>query len=221
MLHIVATPIGNLKDISLRALETLKKADLILAEDTRVVRKLLSFFDIQKEVVSYHQHSKLNKTDYILEKLKEGKNIALVSDAGTPGISDPGNKLVEEAVKEKIKVSPIPGPSALTALASVAGFNTDRFLFLGFLPLKNKRKKFLETIVSSEYPVVFYESCHKILKTLRELENLSSDLKVVVGRELTKKFETIYRGNIKEALKEIEVYPIKGEFSIIIKKSLN
>ena len=217
MLYIVATPIGNLKDITLRALETLKEVDLILAEDTRVTRKLLSHFEIEKEIISYHQHSKSNKIDYILKLLKEGKNLALVSDSGTPGISDPGNKLIEEAVKEGVEVSPIPGPSALASIISVAGFGTDRFLFLGFIPPKNKRNKFLEKVVNSEYPVVFYESCHKILKTLEDLKNLSSDLDVVVGRELTKKFETICRGKIEEVLEEVKNFPIKGEFAIIIK----
>jgi len=219
MLYIIATPIGNLKDISLRALETLKGVDLVLAEDTRVARRLLSHFEIKKETISYHQHSKSNKTDYILKLLKEGKDIALVSDSGTPGISDPGNKLVEEVAKEGIEISPIPGPSALTALISVAGFGTDRFLFLGFLPPKNKRKKFLEKITNSEYPVVFYESCHKILKTLEDLKGLSGE--IVIGRELTKKFETIYRGKVEEVLKEVKSFPIKGEFVIIVKNNKN
>jgi 16S rRNA (cytidine1402-2'-O)-methyltransferase len=218
MLYIIATPIGNLKDITQRALETLREVDLILAEDTRVTKKLLDHFEIKKELISYHQHSKNSKASKIIKLMKEGKDVALVSDSGTPGVSDPGNKLVQEAVKEGIKISPIPGPSAITALISVAGFATDRFLFLGFIPPKNKRNKFLEKIITSEYPVVFYESCHKILKTLEDLKNLSSDLELVVGREMTKKFETIYRGEIEEVIKEVKSLPIKGEFSIIVKK---
>ncbi len=228
-LYVVATPIGNLKDISQRALEVLKNVDLILAEDTRVSKNLLAHFGIEKPIISYHQHSKISKVGYIIDLLRQGKNIALVSDAGTPGISDPGGKLVEAVVKElgdTVKIEPIPGPSALTAIASVCGFPMDRFLFLGFSPHKKGRKKFFEEVVNSKYPVVFYESCHRILKTLEELKsflqttNYQLQTKVVVGRELTKKFETIYRGNIDEVAKKIESDKvggsIKGEFVIIV-----
>jgi 16S rRNA (cytidine1402-2'-O)-methyltransferase len=224
-LYIVATPIGNLEDISLRALRILKEVDLILCEDTRVTKKLLDRYQIQKPLLSYHQHSKLQKIDYIISLLKEGKNLALVSDSGTPGVSDPGNKLVEEVINrigKKVKIIPIPGPSALTCAASVSGFPMDKFLFLGFLPKKKKRKEILKEILDSKYPIIFYESPYRILKTLKEL-NLEAraynlEPEVVVCRELTKKFETIYRGKLKKVIEEIEKGVIKGEFVVIFRK---
>jgi len=218
--YIVATPIGNLKDITFRALEVLREVDLILAEDTRVTKKLLTFYQIKKPIISYHQHSRLRKVNYILEFLKKGKNLALVSDAGTPGISDPGNKLIAEILKRKIstKIVPIPGPSALITAASVSGFPMNKFLFLGFPPTKRKRKKFFEEIVKSKYPAIFYESPYRIIKTLKELNSLIENGEIVVCRELTKKFETIYRGKIEKVIKEIERDKIKGEFVVIIKQ---
>jgi 16S rRNA (cytidine1402-2'-O)-methyltransferase len=224
-LYIVATPIGNLEDISLRALRILKEVDLILCEDTRVTKKLLDRYQIKKPLLSYHQHSKLQKIDYIISLLKEGKNLALVSDSGTPGVSDPGNKLVEEVINrigKKVKIIPIPGPSALTCAASVSGFPMDKFLFLGFLPKKKKRKEILKEILDSKYPIIFYESPYRILKTLKEL-NLEAraynlEPEVVVCRELTKKFETIYRGKLKKVIEEIEKGVIKGEFVVIFRK---
>ncbi|MCX6764553.1 MAG: 16S rRNA (cytidine(1402)-2'-O)-methyltransferase [Candidatus Nealsonbacteria bacterium] len=217
--YIVATPIGNLEDITLRAIRILKEVGLVLCEDTRVTKFLLERLNIKAQLLSYHQHSQQDKISYILENLKE-KNIALVTDSGTPGISDPGNKLIEEALKkfkDEIKIIPIPGPSALTALASVSGFPMDKFLFLGFPPTKNKRKKFFDRVVSSEVSVIFYESSYRILKSLGELEGLNQNLKIVVGRELTKKFETIYRGEIREVIEKIKKDPIKGEFVVITK----
>jgi len=222
-LYIIGTPIGNLKDITLRALEVLKEVDLILCEDTRVTKKLLEHCQIKKPLLSYHQHSKLKKVNYILELLKQGKNLALVSDAGTPGISDPGNLLVYEAIerlREKVEIIPIPGPSAATAAASISGFPMDKFLFLGFPPAKRKRKKFFQEVIGSKYPVIFYESPYRIIKSLRDLQLISKTYnlkpKIVVCRELTKKFETIYRGEIEEVIKEIEKDIIKGEFVIIV-----
>ena len=229
ILYIIATPIGNLQDISQRAIETLKEVDLILCEDTRVTKKLLNHYQIEKPILSYHQHSKLTKINYILELLKEGKNLALVSDAGTPGISDPGNKLVELATGElgdRVEIVPIPGASAVTAAASISGFPMDKFLFLGFPPTKRKRKKFFEEVINSKYPVIFYESPYRIMKTLKELK-LSSDKshgnylttkEIVVCRELTKKFETVYRGEIDEVIEKIEKDKIKGEFVVIVGK---
>jgi len=235
ILYVVATSIGNLDDISKRALDTLQQVDYILCEDTRVSSKLLARFNIQKPLIAYHQHSKLEKISYIIGLLKQGKNLALISDAGTPGISDPGGKLVQEIINlaapraalgaagEEIRIVPIPGPSALTTLASVCGFSMDKFLFLGFPPHKKGRKKFFEEVASSPHPVIFYESCHRILKTLAEFgaQKEPSALQVVVGRELTKKFETIYRGTIDEVAKKIESGKvggsIKGEFVIAIK----
>ena len=246
-LYIVATPIGNLEDITSRALRILKEVDLILCEDTRVTKKLLDRYGIRTSTLSYHQHSKLQKIDYILELLKKGKlstranlgaglvphrnkvsgagNLALVSDAGTPGISDPGNKLISEIVEkvETVEIVPIPGASAVTAAASISGFPMDKFLFFGFPPNKRKRKKFFEEVVKSKYPVIFYESPYRIIKTLNELRNTMNNEQrtmnnIVVCRELTKKFETIYRGRIEEVMEKIEKDKIKGEFVIIFNK---
>jgi len=227
MLYIIATPIGNLGDLSHRAIETLKKVDFILCEDTRVTQKLLNHFEIKTKTISYHHHSKLNKINYIIGLLKQGKNLALVSDAGTPGISDPGNKLINLTIKQlnNLTIIPIPGSSALTAAASVCGFPMDKFLFLGFPPTKNKRKKFFEEVVKSKYPVIFYESPYRIEKTLMELgirnkELGNEKLKIVACRELTKIFETIYRGTPEEILeqfkKEFGSGRIKGEFVVVI-----
>jgi 16S rRNA (cytidine1402-2'-O)-methyltransferase len=217
-LYIVATPIGNLEDVSRRALRILSEVDLILCEDTRVTKKLLDRFGIKTKTQSYHQHSKLRKTEEIIQLLKLGKNLALVSDAGTPGISDPGGKLVESVFAElgdRVKIIPVPGTNALITAASVSGFPIDKFLFLGFPPVKKKRKKFLEEIINSRYPVIFFESPHRIIKTLSELKALKKDLPVVVCRELTKKFETIYRGQVSEVLKQVEANEVKGEFVVV------
>ena len=221
ILYIVGTPIGNLEDISQRALRILSEVDLILAEDTRVTKKLLDRYDIKTPTFSYHQHSKLKKVNYILELLKQGKNLALVSDAGTPGISDPGGKLISVAMKQcsNVTIVPIPGPSAVTAAASISGFPTEKFLFLGFPPTKRKRKKFFEEIVKSKYPVIFYESPYRIIKTLEELRLATGDERqAVICRELTKKFETVYRGKIEEVIKKIEKDKIKGEFVVVVGK---
>ncbi len=200
-LYIVSTPIGNLEDVSKRALRTLSEVDLILCEDTRVTKKLLDRYKIKTPTLSYHQHSELKKVEYIIQLLKEGKNLVLVSDAGTPGISDPGNKLIARLIEvepRSVKIMPVPGASAVTAAASMAGFPMDKFVFLGFPPAKKKRKKFFEEVANSKYPVIFYESPHRIIKSLTELRMLDEQMEVVVCRELTKKFETIYRGIVKE-----------------------
>ncbi|MEA3292867.1 MAG: 16S rRNA (cytidine(1402)-2'-O)-methyltransferase [Patescibacteria group bacterium] len=236
-LYVVALPIGNLEDITLRGLKVLRNSDLILSEDTRVTMKLLNRYDIKVPLLSYHQHSKLKQTDYILNLLEKGKNMALVCDAGTPGISDPGSNLIKAVITRfgsDVKIIPIPGPSALIAIASISAFPMNRFLFLGFPPLKRKRKKFFEEIACSKYPVIFYESPRKILKTLKELEAVLNsefaetrslrDLRklsreIIVGRELTKKFETIYRGDINKVIEELEKNKIKGEFVVIINNS--
>ncbi len=220
ILYIIATPIGNLEDTSKRAISILSEVDLILCEDTRKTRNLLKHFNITTPVLSYHHHSKIKRTKEILEKLKEGKNLALVSDAGTPGVSDPGNKLVAEINNsgEKIKIIPIPGPSALTAIASVAGISMDKFLFLGFPPSKKKRKKFFEQIKDSLYPVIIYESPYRIIKTLEEIKELVGNSQAVVGREITKKFETFYRGEIEEVIDKIKKDKQKGEFTVLISR---
>ena len=231
-LFIVATPIGNLEDISLRAIRILKEVDLILCEDTRVARKLLSCYNIETPVLSYHQHSSIKKMEQIKSLVEEGKNLALVSDSGTPGISDPGNKLISFLINESnsitnledidLKIIPIPGCSALLAAACISGFPIDKFTFLGFPPNKNKRNRFFKELTyqlqTFQHPVIFYESSHRILKTLEEIYNKTpgSNYKMVVCRELTKKFETTYRGTIKEVIEKIKHDKIKGEFTIII-----
>lgn len=217
MLYIIATPIGNLKDITLRALEILKKVDLIACEDTRVTKKLLNHYDIKTSLISYHQHSKTTRIDYLIDKLKEGKNIALVTDAGTPGISDPGGKLIEEAVRNDIEVIPIPGVSALATLISASGINTQKFIFLGFPPHKKGRETFFKEVKESNLPVIFFESRYRILKALKALENSQ----VIIGRELTKMREEIIRGSAEEALEYFEENPdkVKGEFAVVVKSA--
>lgn len=219
-LYIVATPIGNLGDITVRALEILKSVDYILCEDTRVTSHLLSHYEIKKSLVSYHQHSEEKKVREIKELLEQGKNLALVTDAGTPGISDPGNLLIAD-LRLKIdnfNIEPIPGVSAVVTALSISGFQTDRFLFLGFPPHKKGRQTFFKEVANAQYTVAFYESCHRIKKCLAELkEVLTIDRQLCVCRELTKKFESIYRGNIDEIL-NLDI-PEKGEFVIIINKN--
>ena len=218
-LYIVATPIGNLGDITVRALATLKEVDLILCEDTRVTRKLLSHFDLKTSTKSYHQHSPEKVKKEIVKQLGEGKNLALVTDAGTPGISDPGNELIEYVTRstEHGPIISVPGASAVTAALSISGFPTDKFVFMGFPPHKNKRKKFFEEIASAKYTVVIYESCHRIKKALRELSNvLKANQNVCISRELTKKFESVYRGKISD-MDSMKI-PEKGEFVVVVSK---
>ncbi len=217
-LYIVATPIGNLGDITLRAIETLKSVDFILCEDTRVTKKLLDHYQITVKTISYHQHSDFKKIKEIMNLLNEGKNLALVTDAGTPGISDPGNMLISDLLKNHInQIIPIPGPSAIVTALSVSGFPTDKFLFLGFPPHKNKRQKFFKEAVAYDFTVAFYESGHRIMKCLKELkEYLDPKKQLLVGRELTKQFETIYRGTIDEIMEQMKEE--RGEFVVIINK---
>ncbi len=215
-LYIVATPIGNLSDITLRALETLKTVDFILCEDTRVTKNLLNHYQINKPTISYHQHTEERKVKEIAKLLEEGKNLALVTDAGTPGISDPGNLLVKSLVKSlQPEIIPIPGASAVVVALSIAGFPTDKFVFMGFPPHKNKRQKFFKEVSACEYTVIFYESGHRIKKCLQELkENLDMSRQLVVCRELTKKFETIYRGTIEKIAEQMQ--DERGEFVVVI-----
>lgn len=218
ILYVVATPIGNLEDITLRALRILKEVDLIAAEDTRHTKKLLSHYHIEKPILSFHEHSSQQKQEEIVELLERGKNLAYVVDAGSPAISDPGARLVRELSNyQNIKISSIPGPSALTALLSVAGVPAERFLFLGFLPKKKGRRKIFEEIINSSYPVVFFESPYRIIRTLEELKE-KGDFYCVAGRELTKKFETIYRGSIAEVVERLKGDKVKGEFTVVVKK---
>lgn len=227
MLYIVATPIGNLSDITLRALEVLKSVDYILCEDTRVTRKLLDFYKIKnKKLESYHQHTNEKKVKQIIE-LIQNNNVALVTDAGTPGISDPGNKLIKilthfsggsilaKAI-EKIEIIPIPGVSAVTAALSISGLPTDKFLFLGFVPHKKARQKFLQQVLDEKTTVVFYESKYRIIKTLEFLACHKNNKHFVVCRELTKKFENIYRGNINKVLEQVKNDVVKGEYVVVV-----
>jgi len=225
VLYIVATPIGNLEDITMRALKALKEADLVVCEDTRVTRRLLDHYGIKTQAVSFYQNLKkggavkpVPKLEYLVAELKAGKNIALVTDAGTPGISDPGNQLVEKAVENEICVIPLPGASALTTLASVSGIDMSQFVFLGFPPHKKGRETFFKEVIAFKYPVVYYESPHRVLKNLDLLLKLGAAKKIILGRELTKMFEEIVRGDAEGVLKYFSENPskVKGEFVIIV-----
>ncbi|MBI2483473.1 16S rRNA (cytidine(1402)-2'-O)-methyltransferase [Candidatus Uhrbacteria bacterium] len=220
-LSIIATPIGNLEDITFRALRILRECDCILCEDTRVTAKLLAGHGISgKSLIRFDAFATPRKLHAVLDVLRAGQHIALVSDAGTPGVSDPGNFLVAAVVRELpgVVIDPIPGASALTALASVCGIPTGQFLFLGFLPLKQHRKKALERIAQSAETVFFFESPHRIVRTLRELDPLLGDRMTVLGRELTKRFETIYRGSARMVLHELEQSSgkIRGEIVVAV-----
>lgn len=220
-LYIVATPIGNLSDITLRALETLKSADAILCEDTRVTGKLLARYEIRKSLVSCHEHTDERKLGQIIERLKNGENLAFVTDAGTPGLSDPGNRLVSLAIRGSVNVVPIPGVSALAAIVSVAGIDMREFVFKGFPPHKKGRQTFFKAVAASEIPVIYYESPHRVMKNLELLSGYAPEMRVVIGRELTKMFEETIRGTIGEARGYFTAHPekIKGEFVIIAYKS--
>ena len=198
-LYIVATTIGNLEDITLRAIRTLKEVDIIAAEDTRQTLKLLNHLEISKPLISYHRHNEEIKTKELINKLLEGKNIALVSDAGTPVISDPGGEIVKEAIKEEIKIIPIPGPCALITALIASGMDAKEFTFIGFLPQNKKnRKEKLEQIKNAENTLILYEAPHKLLQTLEELKSIIDKRKVVLARELTKIHEEFKMGTIKK-----------------------
>jgi len=242
-LYIVGTPIGNLEDISLRALRILGEVDFILCEDTRVTRRLLEYYKIKTPTISYHQHSSENKMEQVIDLLSDGKNLALVSDAGTPGISDPGGKLVQAVIEKfsgdpgSVNIESVPGPSAVTASLSISGMPTDKFIFMGFPPHKKGRQTFIKKIIESEWPAVVYESKHRIIKFLEELKkaaegntemgekglveikpiNLTS---VVVCRELSKMHETVYRGEINRIIEKIKdsANDQKGEFVVVVGK---
>jgi 16S rRNA (cytidine1402-2'-O)-methyltransferase len=217
-LYIIATPIGNLKDITLRALEVLREVDIILAEDTRVTGKLLKHYDIDAHTLSYHAHSSENKKFEILKNLLNGKNLALVTDAGTPGISDPGNELIDFLLDKEpsIKITPIPGASAITTALSVSGYRSDKFVFLGFLP-KKKRTKLINWLKEGRTTLAFYESPKRIVKTLEFIkDSFGEDRSIFIGRELTKMYETLYRGSIGKVLKDINKDNIKGEIVVVV-----
>jgi 16S rRNA (cytidine1402-2'-O)-methyltransferase len=211
-LHIVSTPIGNLSDITFRAIDTLKQADLILAEDTRRTQTLLTHYKISTPMKSFNDHNKEKLTPTIIPQLKE-QNISLVSDAGTPCISDPGFYLVREAIKHEISIHSIPGPSASIAALSISGLPTDKFLFLGFIPKKGRENFF--TNLPTNTTIILYESPHRITKTLTILTKTLPEAQLCLARELTKKFETIERGTPEEILKKA---PFKGEITLLIYK---
>lgn len=214
-LYIVATPIGNLEDITLRALRILKDVDIIAAEDTRQTLKLLNHFEISKPLMSYHRHNEEIKSSILIEKLKKGNNIALVSDAGTPGICDPGEEIIKKSVEEQIEVIPIPGPCAMVNALIASGVDTKEFCFLGFLPLNKKlRKEKIEEIKNAEKTIIIYEAPHKMKNTLGDLKDILKDRKVVLARELTKVHEEFIRKDIEELLAIVD--NLKGEMILII-----
>ena len=214
-LYIVATPIGNLEDITLRALKILKEVDIIAAEDTRQTLKLLNHFEISKPLISYHRHNEEIKSNILIEKLKKGENIALVSDAGTPGICDPGEEVIKKAIEEKIEVIPIPGACAMINALIASGLDTKEFYFLGFLPVNKKlRKEKIEEIKKSEKTIIIYEAPHKMKNTLADLKGILKNRKIVLARELTKIHEEFIRKNIEELLEDVN--NLKGEMILII-----
>jgi 16S rRNA (cytidine1402-2'-O)-methyltransferase len=216
-LFIVSTPIGNLEDVSARALRVLGECDLIAAEDTRHTRKLLSHFDIHTPLTSFYQQQQLRRAPAIVDKVKSGLQVALVSDAGTPGISDPGTYLVGLAVAEGLDVIPVPGPTAAMALLSVSGLPTDRFVFEGFLPVKGGRKeKRLLALAEDERTLIFYESPHRIVKTLGIMLKVYGDRPAALGRELTKLYEEVIRGSISEIIEQLGGRTVKGEITLAV-----
>ena len=215
-LYIVATPIGNLDDITLRAIKILQEVDLIAAEDTRHTLKLLNHLEISKPMISYHRHNEETKSDVLIEKLQEGQNIALVSDAGTPGICDPGEEVIKKCIELEINIVPIPGACAMINSLICSGIDTKEFVFLGFLPLNKKlRKEKLEEIKNSNKTIIIYEAPHKLETTLKDLQKiLNLDRKITLAREITKIHEEFIRGNIDEILEKSE--NLKGEIVLII-----
>lgn len=217
ILYLCATPIGNLEDITFRALRILKTVDLIAAEDTRHTLKLLKYYDINTATTSYHKYNIKQKTSLLINKLNTGINIALVSDAGLPGISDPGSELVKEAIKEDIQVIPIPGPSALTTALVASGLNTDAFYYCGFIPVKSgSRKKYFESLENIKDTLIFYEAPHRLVDSLKDMLVIFGDRTICVARELTKKFEEFYRGSISEVISYYESKGVKGEITLLI-----
>jgi 16S rRNA (cytidine1402-2'-O)-methyltransferase len=216
-LYIVATPIGNLEDMTLRAIRLLKEADLIAAEDTRHTKHLLDRYQIETQLTSYHDHNKEEKAPVLVARMLEGKNIALVSDAGTPGISDPGYFLINLAIDQGISVIPIPGATAAIAALSVSGMPTDRFVFEGFLPAKHMaRRKRLQDLAKEDRTIIFYEAPHKVLAATQDMLEVLGDRRAVFTRELTKIHEEAIRGTLSGILKRLQTGSLKGEFTIIV-----
>jgi len=218
VLYVVATPIGNLEDITLRALRILKEVDAVLAEDTRVTKKLLSRYDISTAVVRFDAHMEAKRADSIVERLQDGERLALVTDAGTPAISDPGSRLVAAVRAAGVRIETIPGPSSIIAALSIAGMPTEEFLFLGFLPHKKGRQTALTYVAGALVPVVLFESTHRILKLLDELAEHAPDRKIILARELTKMHEEMLFGSAAELRDLLTAQPVKqkGEFVVIV-----
>lgn len=216
-LYIVSTPIGNLSDITLRALSILKSVDLIACEDTRHTAILLNHYQIKNKLTSYFEYNKKEKTEQIIKFIQTGKSVALVSDAGTPGISDPGYYLIRTAIENNIPVIPIPGPSALIAALIISGLPSDRFAFEGFLPKRQGKKlKKLQNLKDEERTMIFYDSPYRVKDSLRSMLEIFGDRKIVLVRELTKKFETVIRDKISEVISQLENKKLKGEIVIIV-----
>ena len=216
-LYIVATPIGNLEDITLRALRILKEVDLIAAEDTRHTKKLLTHYGIQKHLTSYHEYNEKTKSSQLIHRLKEGCRVALVSDAGTPLISDPGFRLVQEAIRAEAQVIPVPGPSALTAVLSACGLPTDSFAFEGFLPAKKAaRRKFLTGLREEDRTLVFYEVPHRMQESLRDILEILGDREIVLGREVTKVHEEFLRGPVSQLISDTGPREWRGEITVVV-----
>ncbi len=216
MLYIVATPIGNLEDITLRALRILKEVDYIAAEDTRHSKILMNKYDIKTTMLSYHSYSSKTKLEKIIDLLKQGKSLALISDAGTPGISDPAYTLIKRAIEEGIEIIPIPGASSLLAALVMSGLPMNQFLYLGFLPLKKGRQTLLKSLAQEKRTIVIFESPHRLLKTLNQLQEFFGDCQIAVCREITKLHEQVVRGNITEAINHFTENKPKGEFVLVL-----
>ncbi len=217
-LYIVATPIGNLEDITLRAIRVLKEVSLIAAEDTRQTRKLLNHYGITTRVTSYHEHNEKEKAERLMETLRGGDSVALVSDAGTPGISDPGYRLTSAAVEGGVEVVAVPGPSAFVSVLCVSGFAIDRFTFMGFLPHgKAAKRKFILEMLVPDHTFVAYESPRRIKETLGEIKELLGDVEVVVGREMTKLHEEVFRGRVARVIEDIGERDLKGEVTLVVR----
>lgn len=215
-LYIVATPIGNLEDMTFRAVKVLKEVDLVLAEDTRVSRNLLTHYGITTPVSTYHDFNKEKLTPILVERLKKGESMALISDAGTPGVADPAFNLVRSAIKEQVSVIPIPGASAMLSALVCSGLPTDRFVFENFLPHKSsQRKKLFESLKTEPRTVIFYETPHRIVKVLQELDEILGDIQIVIAREITKLYEEFLRGNAKELLEHFKTKPPRGEMVLL------
>ncbi len=217
MLYVVATPIGNLSDITLRALDILKSVDLVAAEDTRHSGILLKHFGIKKPFISYHEHNEARRTAELVERLMRGENVALITDAGTPGLSDPGLRLIRECIHREVQFTIIPGSSSILTALIGSGFSTEKFSFRGFLPVKSgQRERELRAVAECDETTIFFESPYRLTKTLATCTNIMPDRQLCVARELTKRFEEFRRGTASELLAHYEVHPPKGEIVLVI-----